>query len=192
MDTFSQRAVKKSRINRSKKWTKFADFLLKRGITANHMTFVSLICGLLAVFFLFENYFLFLLFGILHLFFDAYDGVLARLSKATKTGKYFDFISDQTISLLAIIKLGWFIQDYYVFIIAGLYLFTNMIHLFYNFEAPVIFMRSAVLIVLAFVSFPSFPFANYILTIGYLLVGATVLFSLGKQLQWFVMKIKSN
>ena len=141
--------------------------------------------GLLSIYFLFDNYFYFVLFAILHLFLDALDGVLARISGETFFGKCFDMATDNFITFLALIKVGFFINDIYPQIIAFLYLVIVGVHLQSKFKIPVIFIRSAALGVLIVSSYPTFPYMGVMLTVGYLAAGATTVFSLARQLQWF-------
>ena len=72
------------------------------------MTALSLLCGLAAVYFLFQHYLLFLLFGLLHLLADALDGVIASITRETALGKYFDYGTDNLIALLLVLKIGYF------------------------------------------------------------------------------------
>ena len=89
-----------------------------------------------AMYFLFENYYLFAFFAILHLTGDALDGVVARLHKPTRYGKYFDLLSDSIVTFLALIKVGFYVQDFYPFIAAGLFLTALAINLRSGLQAP--------------------------------------------------------
>ena len=61
--------------------------LKKAGITPNIASAISLFFGLLAVYFLFSDDYLFTVFILLHLLFDKFDGVMARhLKKHPKKG----------------------------------------------------------------------------------------------------------
>jgi phosphatidylglycerophosphate synthase len=176
------------RIYRSKHLKPIAEFLLKLGFTANKLTALSFICGVLAVYFLFQDYYWFLVFAFLHLGLDSLDGVVARLSEPTRYGNYFDHVGDNIVALIALIKLAWYLQDYYVYLIAGLY-FTEMLIFFTSkMRAPAIFVRSGSLVVLIILSsgLVSKPEIYYI--IGYLIVGVTSVFMLAKQLEWFLRK----
>lgn len=183
---FTKRTIKKCRDFRSRNLDGLGRFHVKIGINANIITFFSLISGVAAAYFLFDNYWLFLLLAVLHLFFDSMDGVVARLSKTTKFGKYFDLCSDSFVTILVLIKLGWFLNDYYVYYITGLFTIALIVHLGSRLKAPIYFMRTVSLIVLAIFSFPTMPFMNVFLTIGYLVAGVFTVFSLAKQLQWVV------
>jgi len=63
-------------------------------------------------------------------------------------GKYFDIGSDSLITFLAIIKAGWFLQNYQVYIVAGLYLASLLIHFSSKLKAPVLFLRTPALLVM--------------------------------------------
>ncbi len=186
MDKLNRESIAKIRKYRSQKLEKSAKFLLKIHITANVATTTSLITGLLAVYYLFSSFPLFVLFATLHLIADSYDGVLARLSTSTNFGKYYDLGTDSLITILAMIKTGYFLQDYYVYIITALFTLSLLIHISTKTTAPMMFFRSVVLAVLAIGTFPFFLFTTEFLTLGYLIAGATSLFTLARQLQWFL------
>ena len=168
---------------RTQKLKPLATVCLHYGITANIMTFCSLLAGIGSVFFLFNNYIVFVLFAFLHLVFDGLDGVIARVSHPTTKGKYFDLITDCFISVLFLIKTGWFLQDYVVYIVAGLFTIGIIIHLLTQFQAPMIFIRTMSIILLIIATIPTFPYTMILLTIGYLIAGATSMYSLACQLQ---------
>ncbi|MBU0457616.1 MAG: CDP-alcohol phosphatidyltransferase family protein [Nanoarchaeota archaeon] len=180
--------IKRSQELRTVKLQKIGEHLIKIGINANIMTAISLMSGIISVYFLFNNYILFFLFATLHLIADGLDGVIARISEETNFGKYFDYISDRFIAFLILIKLGWFLQDYYVYIITGLFLIANIVYFISRFKAPILFIRSTALGVLAVATHPWFPYTESLLILGYLTAGAVMVYSLAKQLQWF-MKI---
>lgn len=171
---------------RSKKLNKVAKVLVAVGIKANHLTTLSLFSGLTAIYFLFNHYYLFVLFILLHLCFDGMDGVVARLTKTTTKGKYFDLLSDNSVTFLALLKTAWYLQELYAYVAVGLFLLSLLIHLTSKLKAPMIFMRTISLLVLVVVMFPGFPFTANVLTIGYLAAGGVSLFSLARQLQWYV------
>lgn len=160
------------------------------GISANMLTLCSLIAGLLAVYWLFSNHILFVLFALLHVLFDGLDGVVARISGASHFGKYFDQGSDSLVTILVLFKVGWYLQDTYAYIIAGLFFLAVAIYFLSRTQAPIIFMRTVALLILIVVAYPSFPFQQEILTIGYLAAGIVAVFSLARQLQWGMMRIK--
>src|SRR3989344_9188153 len=72
---------------------------VRAGITADIITGLSFLSGLAAVWFLFVDTPLFLLFGALHLLFDAFDGLIARTAKATRYGAYIDSLNDHLIAV---------------------------------------------------------------------------------------------
>ena len=173
---------------RSTKLGKIAKWLVKIGIAADHLTFLSLSSGLAAIYFLFNNYYLFALFALLHLLFDGFDGVVARVTKPTGYGKYFDLMSDSAFTFLALLKAGLFLQEFYAYIAAGLFLSALMIHLKSTLRAPMLFMRTVFVIVLLIIAYPLFPFTAMAVTAGYLAAGGVSLYSLSRQLQWYMGK----
>ncbi|MEK6939629.1 MAG: CDP-alcohol phosphatidyltransferase family protein [Nanoarchaeota archaeon] len=180
--------IEKFRIYRSRKLNNIAKIISKIGISANNLTFLSLCSGLAAVYFLFNSYYLFALFALLHLVFDAFDGVVARLNTPTRYGKYFDLLSDNIVTVLTISKAGYHLQDSYAYLAAGLFLLALLIHLTSKLEAPMLFMRTASLITLMIATHSLFPFTTIILNLGYLAAGGVSLFSLARQLQWHISK----
>ena len=184
--------VDKFREYRSKKLGGIGKILLKIGITPHILTSFSLISGILAIYFLFNNYLLFFLFSLLHLLLDGLDGVVARLSRETIKGKYFDLSSDALITLMALVKVALFLQDYFALILSFLFLIAIAIHIVSKLEAPILFLRTTSLLVLFVATHPIWPYQQTLLTLGYLAAGATSLYSLTKQLQWFVSKRHSQ
>lgn len=190
MDKFFLRITERSRDFRTKQLDKIGRFFLKLGWNANRFTSLSLLAGLIAVYFLFLNRGLFILFVLLHLFLDSFDGVLARISGGTNFGKYFDLVADNLPIFLIIIKAGWYLQDYYTYIVAGMFLLSFVFYFWSKLEAPLLPMRTVVLIYMSLVTF--IPYTKEIIIAGYLLVGAVVTFSLARQLQWVVKNLKQN
>ncbi len=176
------------RAYRSKKLAKIARALVKMGVQANHITFLSLISGIVSIYFLFNNYYLFVVFALFHLAFDGLDGVIARVTKPTAQGKYFDLISDSSVTFLALLKAAWYLQDIHAYIAAGLFLLALIIHLASKLETPMLFMRTVFVIVLVIITNPLFPFTTITVTAGYLAAGGVSLYSLARQLQWFMEK----
>ena len=181
-----QKLIQRFRTYKSKRFDPLANLLLKIGLTANIMTFLSFLSGLAAVYFVFSDYWLFLIFAILHLFFDAFDGVLARKTKETKFGKNFDLVTDNLVAVLLFVKLGWYLQDFYPYIIAGLYGVAMLFHIVKDY--PSLYLRTSSLIVLFVATFPGFPVETGLLTLGYLVGGGVAVYSLALQLQYFVKK----
>jgi len=175
MYTFTKKIIEDFRIFRTKKLSTIAKLLLKLKISANVMTTLSLLFGFAAVYFLFTNYVLFILFAILHLLADVFDGVLARLSHSTKFGKYYDYVTDQFITILLLLRIAYSLPDYYAYIAAGLYLLTNIIYSLNKLECPVLFARTFTII----------PLLLSLPTIAYLTAGVISMYSLGLQLQYF-------
>ena len=169
---------------RTKKLEKIARAVAKTGLRANHLTFLSLCSGAAATYFLFDSYYLFALFALLHLFFDGIDGVLARVTKPTTYGKYFDLLSDSGVTFLALLKVAWHLHELYAYIAAGLFLLALLIHLKFKLQTPMLFMRTASVIALLVATHPLFPFTAMALTAGYLTAGGVSLYSLARQLQW--------
>ncbi|MDP3698790.1 MAG: CDP-alcohol phosphatidyltransferase family protein [Nanoarchaeota archaeon] len=180
--------VEKFRAYRSQKLEKIAKAIAKTGISANHLTFLSLCSGIAAIYFLFNDYYLFALFALLHLVFDGLDGVVARLTAPTLAGKYFDLISDSLVTFLVLVKVAWLLQDFYAYLAAGVFLFALLLHLRSRLQAPMVFMRTVSVIVLIIATNYLFPFQNPILTAGYLVAGGVSLYSLSRQLQWYMRK----
>ena len=182
MGSFSQKLVVSWR-NYLLKWFKPAgSFLASQGISANLVTTLAFLLGLGAVYFLFKDPFWFVILGILHLIADGLDGWVARSSKVTTFGRYYDLISDRMISLLCLIKVALYLEDYYVYIIIGLLIITKSIYFYSKLEYPVVFVRSGMVIALMFAPL------NYeiMLTLTYLVVGAFLLYSLALQFQYWM------
>ncbi|HIG92746.1 TPA: hypothetical protein HA242_07525 [Candidatus Woesearchaeota archaeon] len=188
MDKFAAAVITRFREYRSEKLKPLAEVCLHLGLNANYVTALSLLAGLLAVYFVFQSYLLFLLFALLHLFFDSLDGVVASIPGKTTGGAYFDVGTDTFISFLLLLKVGWFLQDYYVYIIAGLFFLAAVIHFLSCLEAPLLFTRTVGIAILSIATFPAFPWIQELLTIGYLAAGIASVFSLARQLQWKMMK----
>ncbi len=160
---------------RSKKLFPLANFLMKLGFTANLATLLSLLTGLTAVYFLFENHLFFVVFAALHLLLDAIDGVIARNTHTSKFGKYLDHFSDRVVLILAIGKTFYYLNDYFVLIILGLHLLAQTIYVYSKFRAPILFTRSLSLVLLAL----------NLITLTYLAVGVAAIYSLALQLRFF-------
>ena len=166
------------RILRSKHLEPLAKFLFKIKITANLMTLISLFSGIIAAYFLFNNYKLFLIFGIIHLFGDAMDGIIARVSKPHKYGRYFDLIADRIVAVVLLLKIAYYLQDYYAYIAAALLIITQTIHFMTRLEYKALYSRTFVLIILMF----NLP------VLAYLAAGVISLYSLGLQFSTWLNK----
>ncbi|MBI2581625.1 CDP-alcohol phosphatidyltransferase family protein [Candidatus Woesearchaeota archaeon] len=176
--------VQTFRVYRSKKLEKLAKAVSSFGINANHITILSLLSGIAAIYFLFNNYYLFVVFALLHLLFDGVDGVVARVTKPTTQGKYFDLLSDSGVTFLALLKVAWHLQELYAYIAAGLFLAALLIHLRSKLQTPMLFLRTISIVVLLMATHPLFLYTKILLTAGYLAAGGTSLYSLARQLQW--------
>jgi len=177
-----QKIIKSSQKFRSKYLEPAGKFLLKLKLTANHLTFFSFLFGLLAAYFLFQNHTLFIIFIILHLLIDGLDGVLARLTKPTLFGNYFDHLTDQVIAFLLLLRIYFYLNDYYVIIVLSLFVLTYLIYFLSKMTYPAIFVRTGTAIALIFT--PLFP--NLIPNGTYLIVGVFILYSLLLQLRYFI------
>lgn len=79
--------------------------LCKLGVHPNLLTAFGFLWALLAVYFLFNNHFLFVLFSLLNFISDILDGTLARISKINNpAGKYLDAFSDAFFGVLLLLK----------------------------------------------------------------------------------------
>ncbi len=193
MPTFSSRIVKKSQEFRSKYFSGLARALLKVRITAHVMTVFSFIAGLFALYYLFENNLLFILFAAIHLLGDGLDGLIARVEEQQQRkrsepfGKFLDHVfNDGGFIILILLKTGWYLQDYYAYLAAILGFITLIIYTVTKFEAPVIYFRSVALGVVLFAVIT--PFEKLFLVLTYLTVGVASLYSLALQLRWLVEK----
>jgi len=170
--------------------SKIGKGFLRLGISANVMTGVSLVLGCLSVYFLFTNYWLFLILAIFHLLADGLDGVIARVSKTSKFGDYFDYFSDRLVVVLIYISLYLVIKDYVVLIVLLLYLINQAIYIASKKTYPMIFYRSVGLLLMAL--YPLFPLTQY-LTFCYLFGGTFTAFSLALQLKQYISeKVKER
>ncbi len=132
--------VEQSRALRSEYLSPLVKPLQKLGITANHLTALSFVFGLAAVWFLFSNHMYFVLFGALHLLADAFDGVLARATKTTLFGRHFDTFSDNILVVLIMIK-SYVIFDHSFYAITAL-LYAVMLAVYFISKAPALFTRT--------------------------------------------------
>ena len=97
MEKFFQKGLEWFREYRSHKFGFLGRFFLRRGISANNMTCLSLLLGIASVYFLFINHFWFILLAGLYLIADGLDGVIAREAEPTSFGAYFDYAVDHTV-----------------------------------------------------------------------------------------------
>jgi phosphatidylglycerophosphate synthase len=188
METSLQKVVYRFREAKNKHLSKVGPFFLKLKISANMMTTLALLLGLSAIYFLFNNYILFIIFTILHLLADGTDGLIARASQPTKFGEYFDLLSDRSITFFIFIKIAIYLQDYYVLVILALFTITHSIYFLSKMEYPVVFTRTGT--VLALFLYPLGPI--FIPTGIYLVVGGFIIYSLISQLRYFLRKNHSK
>ena len=87
-----------------------ADKLLKIGIRSNYITFFGFFLGLISFILICIGHFYFaLIFFLLNRFFDGLDGSLARLTKATDLGGFYDIVCDFII--YGLLPFGFIIID---------------------------------------------------------------------------------
>ncbi len=189
MDIWEHKVLVQFREYRQRIFRPAARLLIKAGITPNIMTFFSLLFGLGAAYFLFSNYILFLVLGLLHLLADAFDGVIASVKGESTPGKYFDHATDNLVALLLVIKIGYFLQDYYAYLVAGLYLLAQLVYVFSGMTAPVLFGRSVSLITLFWYLPALLSLTSVLPVLVYLFLGVIAVYSLARQLQWFMVRI---
>tara|TARA_B100001540_G_C15623821_1_gene558873 strand:+ start:160 stop:771 length:612 start_codon:yes stop_codon:yes gene_type:complete len=84
--------------------------LLKIGIKSNYITIFGFFLGLISfVLICFGHFYFALIFFLLNRFFDGLDGALARLTKATDLGGFYDIVCDFII--YGLLPLGFIIID---------------------------------------------------------------------------------
>ena len=185
MDNLIRNTISKFQDYRSKRLKRLAVFLVSKKITANHLTLISFISALLAVYFLFNQWHLLVIFTALHLTLDAVDGVVARISGENYSGKLLDSLSDNLPIFLLILKLGWYFNDVYAYLIAALFCLGYVIHLVSKFQSLFIPFRTAGLILMILFTFSIKP---SLLTGSYLAAGIISVYTLARQLQYYLIK----
>jgi phosphatidylglycerophosphate synthase len=129
-----------------------ARFLLRLGVSANIATGFSFLMGALAVFFLFDNNFLFALFAILHLITDSMDGAIARIQKKTTAfGLWFDHFVDRGIVVLLLAKSYFYlpaigIEKSLFLAMVVFYVIQHLIFIISNRKIILIYSRSIALV----------------------------------------------
>ena len=186
MKSFSQDIVLKFQSFKDRNLSKIGKAFLCLGISANTMTSISLILGCLSVYFLFVDYWTFFILAILHLLADGIDGIIARVSKITVFGDYFDYASDRLVVILVYISLYGIIKDYLILVILFFYLLNQAIYVASNKTYPIIYYRSIGLLLMAFYPLIHLTYLTQYLTFCYLLGGAVTMFSLALQLKYYV------
>jgi len=156
------------RILRSRYLGGIAERCATFGLTADVFTGLSFVSGIAAVYFLFDNSLLFFLFGVLHLFFDGFDGVVARTAKDTRYGAYVDSFNDQFIATLLLAKMTLVSQNVVLLILTVLYVFELAIYMISKFRVPMLFVRTFVLLSLMF----------QLYTLGIIISGLYILYNL--------------
>ncbi len=176
MDKWIRTIISKSRRFRSQKLLGLAHFFINVGITANMMTGLSFLFGLGAVYFFQQNHLWFVILGILHIFVDGLDGVIARVTTPTSFGKYFDFVSDQLTAILLLLKLAWVTGDMMIYLVFILVFLSQLFYALSNLRAPVLFPRMFLFLLLMIDQ----------VTLGFLTAGVIGLYSLALQLKWVI------
>jgi len=182
--------VNKIQDYRTKKFSKVGAFMLKLGFTANLVSIIGLIFGLISTYFLFSNNLVFIIFILLHLIADSLDGVIARLSKVTTLGKLMDHVvNDGTITVVLLLKIGWYLSDFYAYLSALLIGISLLVYAYSNFRAPLLFMRLYTVIAL-FISLSFTSITNFLLILTYLSAAVAGAYSIARQIQWCLSKTR--
>ena len=185
MDKLRKQLVSGSQEIRDKLLKLVSKKLIKLNITPNYITTLSLLAGLSASYFLFENNIMFITLILLHLYADALDGVIARtINNQTKFGKHYDFITDRIISLAILIKISLFLQDHFVYLITVLFIITQIIYYTSDYGSPVIFQRTF----LTISTIISLINLNYLVPVTFFISGILTVYSLMLQINWFIIK----
>lgn len=171
-------AIERSRAFRSRILRPVVLPLRRIGISAAHLTALSFLTGLAAVWFVFGQHIWFVIFGIAHLLLDALDGVLARETRQTRSGAYADMVTDNLVTVLLLGK-GFVVFSIPSFgVIAFAYLVHQLIYLLSRMHAPVLFGRTVLFMVF---------FLQWYFT-GMLFIAALTAFGLGLQARFFLRK----
>ncbi|MBU1111991.1 MAG: CDP-alcohol phosphatidyltransferase family protein [archaeon] len=190
MDKFRKWLVRGTRKIRDKYMMPIAKLFLKLKIHPNLMTTISLLTGLAAAYFLFTNYIAFVVLVLVHLFSDGLDGVMARAAgKETTFGKYYDLISDRLVNLAMLIKIAFFLQDYYVVLVITFFLLTQALYFGSRRQLPVIFSRTTCVLILV-LGYWMGPVI--IATLAYLTVGVLSLYSLIMQFNYMIARVRMS
>ncbi len=184
MEQWFSRKMEQWREFRRKNFASIARVLLNVGITSTRMTFLSLLLGLGAAYFLFQRQSVYIVLVLLHLLADSLDGVIASLElKTANWGKYLDSGTDAFITLLVLGKVAFALQDVYGFIVVGLFALAHLIYFASRMEAPVLMVRMITLLLLIFY-IPTLLWTNQLLLLVMGIAGVASLYSLARQLQW--------
>jgi len=148
----------------------FAKVLHKIGVSPNFATSLSFLTGIFAAYFLFKDFPLFLTFAIAHFIFDLFDGAVARISKKVTTfGRWFDYGTDRTVTLLLLIQCAFFLQDELIFWIIIIYIIHHLIYILHKGDIILFYSRSVLLfsLMLGYTWF-GLLFAGFVSAIGVL------------------------
>lgn len=168
-----------SRKQRTRFLLPIGKFLLRLRIKAVYLTTAAFLFGAVAVYFLFRNQLYFVLLGVLHLFLDGLDGVVARASNSdSRLGAHFDNISDRLILVLVLIKSYFYFNDYFILVVLGIYVLHHLIYALSDLKGKVSYSRFLTLI-LYFLGF---------YTLGFFAVGILSLYGLSLQFNSWIKK----
>ncbi len=102
---------------------KLCHFLLKTDVTPNKISILNQFIGLLSVFFLFNNTFLFTLFLIINKFLDIFDGYFARSQNLESSlGDKIDHWGDLGLSILFLTKTILYLHGFLPIFALGIYI----------------------------------------------------------------------
>ncbi|HLC81156.1 MAG TPA: CDP-alcohol phosphatidyltransferase family protein [Candidatus Nanoarchaeia archaeon] len=193
MDKYIWNIINQFKELRTARLSRIASYLISTGITAHHLTLLSLLCGILAAYFFLANWWLLALFGVLHLIFDGLDGVVARLATETTAGKYFDLAADSITAILILIKMGWNFNDYFSYVVAGLYTLSLLFYFMARLTTVFIPVRTLILLSAIISTLPLFDSPSlFVITAAYLITGICSLYALARQLQLALPKWLTN
>lgn len=175
---------------RKRKLAGIARVLLNIGFTSSRMTFLSLLLGMGAAYFLFQQQSVYIMLALLHLLADGLDGVIASLEiKPSKWGmnwgKYFDSGADALVTLFVLGKVAFTLQDVYGYIVVGLFALAQLIYFASRMEAPVLPVRTITMVLLMIYVSP-ISWSTQLLLLVMSIAGVASLYSLARQLQWKV------
>lgn len=141
--------LKKKKDNLFNPFLKFFDNL---GVSASMLTIFSFLLGLLSIYFLFVNKFLFVILILLHLFFDGLDGSLARYQKkVSKLWGDIDYYFDHIVLLGIIIASIFIIPEKQTVIWLLIFvIINNFLFVFFNQKYEIIAIRTVYVIIAIF------------------------------------------
>ncbi len=111
-----------------------AKFLIRFGVTCNHITLVSFTFGILAAIFLSYSHLLFSIFIAVAVFLDGLDGVMARQGKPKEIGWFLDMLNDRLVMFFILVQI-YFSQNLDLItlttisyaLVKGYYIFQNTV-----------------------------------------------------------------